>query len=113
MFRGAELLRLLTGLVMMAVLLMLFHRFRDPNMWTWLAPDNSSAKPSDKTEGTRSPPRREPQDGQTMQPEQHAMASDKEEKSRGRNRPRHTTPPTAPPIKTPTRNRKPRWSFRP
>jgi hypothetical protein len=52
-FRGAELPRLLTGVVMLAVLWMLFVRARDPDTWRWLAagdhkqPAGAPATPAD------------------------------------------------------------------
>jgi hypothetical protein len=39
-FRGAELARLITGLVMLVVLYMLIMRARDANTWRWLARDD-------------------------------------------------------------------------
>ncbi len=47
-FRSTDLLRLTTGIVMLAVLGMLFARMRDPDMWRWLAGDNGkqAAQPS-------------------------------------------------------------------
>jgi hypothetical protein len=39
LFRGAELPRLLTLLVMLGVLVLLIGRARDPGTWRWLAPD--------------------------------------------------------------------------
>lgn len=38
MFRGAELMRLMTGIVMLGVLYMLYTWAREPNTWRWLAP---------------------------------------------------------------------------
>jgi hypothetical protein len=42
-FRGGELPRLATGIVMLAVLAMLFVRTRDPDMWRWMAPGGGKA----------------------------------------------------------------------
>jgi hypothetical protein len=49
MFRGAELLRLLTGVVMLGVLAMAIHRAGDPGMWTWFAPDTRPEARVDST----------------------------------------------------------------
>jgi hypothetical protein len=53
MFRGSELLRLLTGVLMLGLLFVLFNRLRDPSVWTWLVPNASSARPSDKADGAK------------------------------------------------------------
>ena len=45
MFRGAELTRLLTGLVMLAVIFMLIARARDPNTWVWFTGDSGNQPP--------------------------------------------------------------------
>lgn len=37
MFRGAELMRLMTGVLMLVIICMLIVRFRDPGMWRWVA----------------------------------------------------------------------------
>src|SRR5262245_50699911 len=42
-FRGTELARLLTLVVMLGVLLLLIGRARDPNTWRWLAPGGGEA----------------------------------------------------------------------
>jgi hypothetical protein len=39
LFRGGEMPRLLTMIVMLGVLVLLFDRARDQNTWRWLAPD--------------------------------------------------------------------------
>jgi hypothetical protein len=43
LFRGAELPRLLTLVVMLGVLVLLFSRAREPGTWRWLAPDVGKA----------------------------------------------------------------------
>jgi len=54
MFRGADLPRLMSGLVMLAVLYLLFVRFRDADTWRWLAKasgtpvETATAPPSQK-----------------------------------------------------------------
>jgi hypothetical protein len=65
MFRGAELARLMTGILMLAVLYMLIARARDVNTWRWLAndggvgaPSSSHLTPLPKGEGTKSAPPR-------------------------------------------------------
>jgi len=45
MFRGAERTRLLTGVVMLAVIFMLISRARDPNTWGWLTGDSGNQSP--------------------------------------------------------------------
>jgi hypothetical protein len=39
LFRGSELARLMTMVVMLGVVVLLFDRARDPGTWRWLAPD--------------------------------------------------------------------------
>jgi hypothetical protein len=39
LFRGTERARLITGIVMLAVLAMLYSRMRDPDTWRWLTPN--------------------------------------------------------------------------
>ena len=52
MFRGAELMRLTTGLVMLGVLYMLYAWMRQPDTWRWLADaddtTSSSADPAER-----------------------------------------------------------------
>ncbi len=55
MFRGSELTRLVGGLMMMAVLLLLFFRLRDPNMWTWFVAHRPAAAPA-RADGGKGPP---------------------------------------------------------
>ena len=51
MFRGAELPRLMTGIVMLAVLYMLYGWMRDANSWRWLAHDDGKPAPAVKRLG--------------------------------------------------------------
>lgn len=46
MFRGAELMRLMTGILMLIVIVMLMVRLRDPAMWRWFARDDGPAAPA-------------------------------------------------------------------
>jgi hypothetical protein len=59
-FRGNELLRLITMVVMLGVIFLLIARSRDPNTWTWLTngvgasnPQNSPAAIKSKSDGNR------------------------------------------------------------
>ena len=45
MFRGNELMRLMTMLVMLGVLLLLIVRSGDPNTWAWLVSDSGAGNP--------------------------------------------------------------------
>jgi len=45
LFRGSELPRLLTLVVMLGVLFLLVGRARDPGMWRWFAPDAGTERP--------------------------------------------------------------------
>ncbi len=56
MFRGSELPRLLAGLLMLALLLLLFNRLRNPDMWTWFAPNAPSSTAAGKTEDAKGSP---------------------------------------------------------
>ena len=47
MFRGGELPRLMTGIIMLAVIYMLIVRLGDPSAWRWLARDGD--KPTEST----------------------------------------------------------------
>jgi hypothetical protein len=49
LFRGNELMRLMTMLVMLAVIILAIVRASDPNTWTWLANDAGAANHCDAT----------------------------------------------------------------
>jgi hypothetical protein len=54
MFRGAELMRLMTGILMLGIICMLMVRFRDPGMWRWVAP-NGETKQTSTSEESKKP----------------------------------------------------------
>jgi hypothetical protein len=56
MFRGAELMRLMTGVVMLMVIVMLMTRFRDPGIWGWLAGDEQKRAEIAKNAVPQPPP---------------------------------------------------------
>lgn len=56
MFRGAELMRLATGVVMLGVLYILYTRMREPDTWLWLAKDGDTAASSVNATGPEKPP---------------------------------------------------------
>ena len=55
MFRGAELLRLMTGILMLIVICMLMMRFRDPGVWRWLVHNGEKPAESAQTAGPKTP----------------------------------------------------------
>jgi hypothetical protein len=60
MFRGAELPRLMSGIVMLAVVYLLFVRFRDADTWRWLAkaggtPAETAKAPPSQTQKPAAP----------------------------------------------------------
>ena len=67
MFRGAELPRLMTGIVMLAVIFMLIVRSRDPDTWRWLASD--ADKPPSARRSCRRAQRTIRQDPQQRRPD--------------------------------------------
>ena len=58
MFRGAEPMRLVAGIFMLVLICMLMMRFRDPDMWRWLA--RNEEQPADRRKPRRRRRRRPP-----------------------------------------------------
>ena len=54
-FRGSEMSRLMTLVVMLGVLLLLMDRARDPNTWRWLAPGDTLAQADGGDQKEQSP----------------------------------------------------------
>jgi len=88
-FRGNDLMRLLTMIVMLGVILLLIVRSRDPNTWSWLVNDtgankpiesNKSAlagKPKETAPASGGPTDQDPEESEAIQEEFQAVADAK------------------------------------